>query len=511
MKKLAIVLAAAAAALILATCTLEAPAQGHVTITVPRNLIAGGGAAKVLDTAGNGAVTAIRLYIELNGSFLKQSGDLDYFQANLSASSGGSDANTITLDLPPTSGYKIRAALGTTVGGWQTLYFGETGTFTVAAGVFTTQNLGIQYFAPALLAQTPTTVPSVTLTIGANSYWLEGAFLKGSDGTSVSTAAYTVSSLSKGLWFDISASFRDEVWLNTSQGLVRLDPSHTSLSAVSTGFGANAVASGAIVASLGGPPSLLVYYFGKGKDLGIRYSNLSSSTSTAGWTSFDLLSNLTGANLDLVNKITKDLVTAIVQSGAGGFSTSTTKFIYVASALGLFNRSGSDINSTDFETWFTDVLSGTAKTLQFSSGGKAATVGQLALDGGLSSPVLYAGTDLGLFATAVAAADGTPGSSTALSMGGSAATAVAAFVDGPNSYAAALDDAGNLFAFKNQVPMTFTSTGSGNVAWAFVPFYAGLPSKPGSLSFFVSLGQIYLRVAGEGGYSVLLIGPATPS
>ncbi|HET7838316.1 MAG TPA: hypothetical protein VFL04_01055, partial [Rectinemataceae bacterium] len=179
MRKLTLLLAAAAVAIALGSCALETPAQGHVTVSVPRYLIAGSSAARVLEGGGNGGVTAIRLYIQLNGSFLKQAGGLDYFQTNLTAGSG-SDANTITMDLPPTSGYKILASLGTTTNGWTTLYVGETQTFTVAAGVFTNQNLPIQYFDPAptptLLTQIPTASRSSTVTVGSNSgavsYWL---------------------------------------------------------------------------------------------------------------------------------------------------------------------------------------------------------------------------------------------------------------------------------------------------------------------------------------------------
>lgn len=511
MKKPALLLAALAAVLIIASCALEAPSQGHVTISVPRSLITQSAAARSV-TLGTGAsaqtVDAIRLYISLNGSYLKQAGGANYSQFDLSASAAGaSDANTITLDLPPTSGYKILAALGTTTGGWKTVYFGETQAFTVSAGVFTQQSLPIQSLAQ--VAQTTTATTSRTARAGAASYWIEGSNLKGSDGTSVALGSLVASSLSNGIWFNGSGGYREELWLNTNQGIYRLDPGHASLSAVSdSGFGANALGSGAMVATINSSSTLLVYYFAGGKDFGIRYSSASASTSTNGsnWTGFRLLDSIQGTSYeDLVNKISKDIVVSIVQSGG---VNGVSDYFYASTALGLLELGKGEITNagTDFEKWFTNILSGASSTVTIKSGNTAVTVGQLALDGAASSTV-YAGTDLGLWAVPVTnAATGAAGTPALVGLSGQTVSEIAALADGTASYAAALDDLGNVYVFKNKAQISFSATGSGNLAWDHIPFYAGLPSNPNSLSLYVNGTNIELRVAGDDGFSVVTVG-----
>jgi hypothetical protein len=509
MKRLGIFFAASLIALAFVGCSLEPPAHGHVTISVPKYLIAGASSqagARVLDTAPRGAVSAIRLYVSLNGSFLRQANGLDYFQNDLVASAAGAtDANTITLDLPATSGFKILAALGTTSGGWKTVYFGETRSFAVSAGVFTKENLSILYFATEpVQAQLGA---SSAVTVGSTTYYIEGSYLKGSDGTSVLLGGYTVNSLSAGLWFATGA----ELWLNTSQGIKRLK--NGAIESVASGFGVNAVSSGAVLetikdANQQDQQNLLVYYYGKGKDLGIRYSSNSSAvdTDTPKWEEYILQTAIQETDYaDMVNKITKDMVTSIVLGAPAG--NGNTSYFYLASAVGLFHLGQADVTTAglEFDKWFTDILSGkTGTTSIVSADGKSRSVTQIALDGA-ASPYLYIGTDSGLYRLQITdTANGTPAETyTLVGLAGSAVKAVAAYSGGGNSWAAAVDETGNLYVFKDGVAVNFATS---STELGYVPFYAGLPANPSSLAFNSS-GSLKVVVGGTDGVTTVVCAP----
>jgi hypothetical protein len=389
----------------LSACSnLDAPSMGHLAISVPYSVSAAkslNGDSRALTFPSSGT-PSIRVYILLNGSFIKSSSG-NYYLVDESLGTTGDPSYSI--DLQPASNYQVYVALGTkSSSGWTPLYYGASDTFAVSPGVYTNKTVGVDK-ANFVEASASASAPSTAVVDGK--LWRAGNFdgtLVLTDGTKDNTVSLassgTVNSLTAGKWFGKESGFASEPWVNTSTGIYAFrDKTLTLVSSVNTEH------SGVITADIDTlKDCLLVYYYGS--DLGIAYTNTRTAVSgDKNWTSESLSAFLASD----AGKDFKDLL-----SNAGSFAKAaafvingSSSYGFIATALGtyLYNQTVQTAMGKDAMAWLQKQLTKSDYAVVAYSGGKSVQVSSLALDDNTNPNYLYAGTDSGLFWTGAAATD----------------------------------------------------------------------------------------------------------
>jgi hypothetical protein len=487
--------------------------MGHLTINIPAASAKSLSGARGFTFAPTD-VPAIRIYILLNGSFIKASSSQDYFQSNLTVSNGGAGSNTITIDLAPSSGYQVLATLGSAPasGGWKPEYYGSTSTFTITAGAITQQDLVANSipFDPTLTAASSTPA-YVALANGSLYQILNGAVTGNGVSVPINGHFSKVSSFSAGQWFSSSdpSGFAPEVWINTDNGLFTLSGSY--LLQRSSTLGVNAIGAGAVVADVTTadgttlPNSLIAFSFGS--DLLYAFSNNQSATSTAAFDPANMgsLSAYLASNPTLQNSLPNPGTFLKAFAVVLGSSPPATTYGFAATALGCFmyNQTVQGLIGSDPKTWILNQLqpggSTAADTITASSGASPLLITSLALDDPAVPNYVYAGTSAGLFDSQIVAGVPQVPNNALNQVASSAVVKLTAATIGGASYAAFIDGQGNLVVMQG---------GSQILSYPFYSF-SGTPSAVTSLTFYQDSGALKLAVASTDSLAVLTVVPAT--
>jgi hypothetical protein len=462
--------------------------MGHLTIGLS-SLEAKSGLAK----AGFSGIDTMRVYIKLNGSYIQASTGSDYIEtAVTAAASDSSDANTLTIDLSPASGYEVYVALGTkaATGEWTPKYYGSTDSFKVTAGVYTKKTLTANVTPFSVSPSSSTTFA----TIVAGTLWrvVGPSVTNGSSSASIASCG-TVNSLSVGTWFN-GASFASEPWINTSTGIYTV-----SGGSLVQRYSAAATSSGAVSVDIGSKKNcLLVFYYGD--DVGFAYSNVTSKKAVdSTWTTGSLKSYLgssAGASFkDLITDTSTFMkATALVVNGNNSYG-------FISTALGsyYYNKTIQAEMSSDVMTWLLNQLKSSSYAVTAYSGGKLVSITSLAFDSSSSPKNIYAGTSSGLFSSAMNISDTTKAGPASTNLSSVAASGtdkikkLAAYTFGSSSYAAYVDGNGNLVILKD---------GAKSVTYPFYA-YSGSSSGVSSLTFYESSGALNLAVANSDGLAII--------
>jgi hypothetical protein len=441
-------------AFVFAGCSLAAPSSGHVSISVPSD-------AASLNVASRAATgdEYVRIYVVMNGSFVKLGTSTDYTEKLLSAGS------SMSIELPAGSGYKAYAALGTKSGGlWEPTWYGGTGSFTVSAGVYTDQTIkvvarhGIWYASSGSAG---------TIAIDGTLWRLTGTTVSG-NGSDVSLAGKgSIYSLTEGLWFDGKGGFAKEPWINTSSGI------YTIKGALLKRADINASYSGA----LANGKNLVVFYYGS--DVGFASSDNAAKTSVDADWSHGGLKEFLGTD---DGKSFKDLV-----SDVSSLIKDSTLIIdgdktygLVATSLGtyLYNEQAKSDMGTDKDhilAWVKDqIKSSTYAFALYDSAGKSAPITALAFDSDTAPTNVYAGSGIGLFYASAADLSSAKAAPALARVAG--ITANVAKVAASGAYVAYADSEGTVTLLKNNSPVAsypfyaYTATGNG---LSDLSFYGG--------------------------------------
>ena len=301
MKRLAFSLLLVATVAWFAACSLEAPAMGHLSISIPSASAKALSGSRSLDLLSGVENPAIRIYVVLNGSFIQFSGK-NYYQKTLTVATSASSSNdTMTIDLAPSTGYQVYVALGSApaAGGWMPVYSGATDTFTISSGTVTSVNLPAS--AVPFVAEASSTAAQAAYVNGTLYRILGGDVESLQNGSFVSVGAISgkfsnVYSFSSGEWWG-SSGFVPEAWINTDTGVWAVSSSGLVQRSAFVGFGA--VASSAVtgVTVNGLTDCMVMVSYGNG-DVRYAYSNLPQSQSqdytAADWTNGSLKDYLGG-------------------------------------------------------------------------------------------------------------------------------------------------------------------------------------------------------------------------
>jgi hypothetical protein len=507
MKRLAFSLLLVATVAWFAACSLEAPAMGHLSISIPAaatsKALAG---SRSLDLLSGVANPAIRIYVVLNGSFIQFLGK-NYYQKNLTAATSASSSNdTMTIDLAPSTGYQVYVALGSapTSGGWMPVYSGATDPFTISSGTVTSVSLpasAVPFVAEASSTAAQAAYVNGTLYRvfgGTVQYFTTGVGF--SSGFSIGTKFSNVYSFSSGEWWAGSSGFVPEAWINTDTGIWAV--SSSGLFQRSAFVGVGAIASSAVtgVTANGLSNCIVMVSYGNG-DVRYAYSNQAQSQSqdytAADWTTGSVKDYL-GSDSSLSSLIPdpSSFVKAFAFAYNGSDSTSCG---FVSTSLGCFFYNSTDqaAITSDPATWLKNqVGSSNADTISAVFGGKSQIITSLALDDALSPTNVYAGTKAGLFYGPSNISAGA-----ALTQAGTVAViklAASTFGSPSSSFAAYIDAQGNLVILKNQAQV------------ASYPFYSycASPGSVTSLAFYVDGvdgANLKLAVASSDSYAALTV------
>jgi hypothetical protein len=491
MKKLYYFLIIALVAGFVSACSLEAPASGHLAITVPYSFSAS--AAKGLSTRditfSSGTNPYIRIYVLLNGTFVNSTSSANYVEQSLAASA---TSTSYSVDLPASTGYKAYAVLGTkdSSGLWTPVYYGQTDTFAVSSGVYTAQTVTVAGIPYAY--SYPSSSASSAIYDGSNLYIVQsGAIYKvaGDGSTSKVTASIsgTINSLSLGRW-----SSGPEVWANTTAGIWSVTANTSRYNNISP------TRSGAVTGSFDGSSSntdLLIYYYGS--DIGAAYSSAPSGTADT-WSNSGSLSSYLNGNGSSLKTLISDPSTFFKAGAFINTGTAATSYGVAATSVGtyLINSSMQSSLSSNAANWLKSQITSGSGYAFSAPGASAVQFTALAFDSTSSPKYLYAGSDKGLYQTAPEA-DFTKDSAPALTtlVSGISVKALTAYTFNSSSYAAYVDGSGQLVILKN---------GATSVSY---PFYSYTASSSGikDLSFYVSDSYLYLAIASSDGVELLQV------
>lgn len=471
-----------------ATCSLEAPSVGHLAITIPYEM----SSAEAVDSTARtitfteGSAPAVRLYVLLNGKLLNLSDDDTYYkQVEL-------NTHTVSLDLDPSSGYQVYAALGTTDNEkWTPEYYGSTAeSFTVSAGVYTEKTITV---IPVNFDYTSANAVHVAILDGTL-WYTNGS--KITDGTKTISTDTTINSLSSGTWFSAGdTGFTDELWINTDKGIYALQNDNI----IPRFPGINSKFASAITTNIDGDAgSLLILYYGS--DVGYAYSNDRSKDSVdSAWDS-DSLSNFLDSE---DGKDYKDLITdpgSFIKDAVFVINGDDT-YGLVASTLGtyLYNSTMQNKLMDNTEVWIKEQLQGDSAyaMVVYDNNGKSAQISSLALDSTTNPSWVYAGTNSGLYRAAtndLSSAKEAPSLDLIPSTSGKKIKELAAYNYNGTSYAAYADSTGIVILKEEGESITST--------YSTYPFYA-FTADPGNitdLTFYESPDDgLYLAIACEDG------------
>lgn len=496
MKKIGFTALTAVLVLAVAGCNLEPPAMGHLSISVPLAASATVGSRALGPARAITEAPAIRVYVQLNGIFIKSGDGKDFFQSSLVMNSGGEGSNTVTIDLPPSSGYQVFVALGAMNAGWVTKYYGGSDSFDVAAGVLTNKTI--------VVGQLPASSDIASSAAASFAAVVNGDLWKVVDGsvtdgvTTVSLAGLNVSSLASGEWFSGSNGFAPELWVNTDHGIFAV--SGSALTSRSATFGASAAVSGATVADVNGngTSSLILYFYGT--DAGFAFTSDYTKTSVdSSWSSGTLRTFLDGPDGSSFKDFISDpgsfvKASAFVIDGSSSYGL-------VSTALGtyFYSQALQDAMKTDVMQWVKDQLNTTQSPFLVTamSGGKSQPINVLAMNDPASPTMVYAGTEKGLFGTSIGASPAPALGSLNLVVSGPNIKKVAA----SGNYVAYVDAQGNLVVLKKENGVV-----SSQVSYPFYAFTAS-PSGIGGLTFYQAAGALRLAVACADAFATLPIAP----
>jgi uncharacterized membrane protein len=497
MKKLYYFLIIALVAGLVSACSLEAPASGHLVVTVPYSFSAS--ATKGLSTRDitflSGTNPYIRIYVLLNGTFVNSTSSADYVEQSL-ATGSNLNSTSYSVDLPASTGYKVYAVLGTKdSSGWTPKYYGGSDTFTVSAGVYTNKSISVS--ALTFASFTPSSSATFAAVVGGTLWKIVGGSLtNGTQTISLSTYG-TINSLTAGQWFR-GSTFAAEPWVNTSSGIWAYNGGSTLVQRSSVA----ATYSGALVANIDSSTtsSFVLYYYGS--DVGFAYSSDSTLSTADSFTKSGSLSSFlksdSGSSFADLIKDPSTFLTAAAIADNG-----TSYYGFVATAVGsyIYNSNvQTDINSSDVAAWFKSQISSSKYAFgAYDSNGKSVSINSLALDLAPSTSVLaphnlYAGTDSGLYyEDASNAANQTTASKLTSLVSGVKIKKLAAAYFGSTSYAAYVDGDG-----------TLTIKGSSLPSYPFYAFTSGRDTVQ-SLAFYVDSGALKLAVASSDGLAILTV------
>jgi len=500
MKKLYFPLIIALVTGFVSSCSLEAPAAGHLAITVPYSFSSSG--TKAISSRSiafaSGTSPYIRIYVLLNGSFVKLASNGasgEYAEQSL-ATSSNLNSTSYSVDLPASTGYKVYTVLGTkdSNGLWTPKYYGGSDTFAVSAGVLTNESISVS--APTFAVPfSPSSSATYAAVVGGTLWQIVGGSLTNGTKTVPLSSYGTIYSLTAGRWFS-----GPEPWVNTSTGIWAF----TGSSSLTKRSSVAATYSGAFVADIdsSGTSSLVLYYYGS--DVGFASSSDTTLSTADSFTKSGSLSSFlkssSGSSFaDLIKDPSTFLTAAaIVVNG-------TSSYGFVSTALGsfLYNTNVQNSMGTDVLTWLkSQITSSPYAFAAYDSNGKSVQIKSFALNLDLSNTgapptTLYAGTDAGLYSTTNITNAATLTSAptlTSISSGIKIQKLAAASLNG-SSYYAYVDGDGNL-------------TISGGAAPISYPFYAftASPSSVQSLTFYVdSSNHLDLSVASSDGLAVLTV------
>jgi len=484
-------------------CSFEAPSTGigHLAVTVPYSFSAS--ATKGLSTKDftfpSGTNPYIRIYVLQNGTFVNSTSSAEYVEHSLPTTSGVS-STSYSVDLPASTGYKVYVVLGTkdSSGLWTPAYYGQTDTFAISSGVYTTESVTAS--AVPYAYSYPSSSASSAVYDGSKLYIVQSGaiYTVASDGSTskVTTSnSGTINSLTLGSWFS-GSSFASEPWVNTSNGIYALS---SSGALVTRYAGISAARSGAVAGTINGSSgSLLVYYYGS--DIGEAYSKDDTQTAvTSAWTSGSLSSYLNSSAGSSLKTLISD-PSSFVKSVAYVINNSTPANSYgvAATSLGtyLVNSTVLSAVGSDVLGWVKSQITGVSSYAFSAPGASTVQFTALAFDSTSSPTNLYAGSDSGLYwasAPSLASAMNAPSLSTLVS--GISVKALAAYTFNSSSYAAYVDGSGQLVILKN---------GATSVSY---PFYSYTASSSGikDLSFYLSGSSLYLAIASSDGVAILKV------
>lgn len=489
MKKLNYFLVAALVAGFVSSCSLDAPASGHLAVTVPYSYSAT--ATKGLSSRGitlSGGTPYIRIYVLLNGTFVNSTSSADYVEQSLPTTSGVS-STSYSVDLPASTGYKVYVVLGAkdSSGLWTPEYYGQTGSFAVSSGVYTAQSISAVEVPYAYSYPSSSTSSAVYYSPYLYIVQNGAIYTVASNGTTskvTTSISSTINSLSLGRWSG------PEVWANTTAGIWSVTANTSRYNNISPTH------SGAVTGSFSGSGTdLLIYYFGS--DIGAAYSSAPTGTADTWSKSGSLSSYLNGSGSSLKTLIS-DPSTFLKAGAFINTGTASTSYGVAATSLGtyLVNSSVQSSLGSNAADWLkSQITSGSSyafsapgvSTIQFTA---------LAFDDTSSPVYLYAGSDKGLYrvsASGLATASSVPSLSTLVS--GISVKVLAAYTFNSSSYAAYVDGNGLLVVLKN------------GAALNSYPFYSYTASSSGikDLSFYVASSSLYLAIASSDGVEILKV------
>ncbi len=244
-------------------------------------------------------------------------------------------------------------------------------------------------------------------------------------------------------------------------------------------------------------PDLVIAYHGS--DVGVAFSDTPSTTAAGStWTIASLNSYLNSPDGSSFKNLVTD-PSRFVNAAKFVFDNSAS-YGYIATSLGsyYYNASVQKQIGNDPITWIKNQLtSASPYALIAGLGGKSEPITSLALDGPPTPTTLYAGTDVGLYSTALDSS-GTPANPTLLPVANSttAIQKLAAATYSGASYVAYIDGKGSLVVLKGG-----TST---ILSYPFYSFTA-LPTSVTDLVFYNTGTALELVVGCQDGLVVIPI------
>jgi len=357
-------------------------------------------------TSGHG--DQIRIQLVRNGVVVPLGG-----QATLQQGLAG---QTITVDgLATGTNYKIYASSGSTAtngsGFFETSYYAESDPFEISAGTSTDVSVTLNPTPISIIEDVGSSYHAAVY------YNYKLYFINGSDFNYVSsgdpataamstqtTSFLSAASASSAKVYSVSHNGYGSFWFNTNQGILQFDSTAGGFQNLSSGTASLTVWNSGTV-TLG--TNFLAFYYGPGLTVGLAPSSSPPSSPFAAgvptWTTLSSMMNLSQGStlqtaLSKLNQAVSGVATdgsnyAYISTGIGAYRLQSALLGQTASALGTDLTNGTDSNGNSILLATEDgALIGPVSTYSDTT----------------SKAFAFAGTNKGLYATAVATATGIP-------------------------------------------------------------------------------------------------------
>lgn len=491
--------AAVVAAGLIGSCSFQGTETGSLLLTLPDEWVAAASGAKAVSW---GTVDTMRLYLKQFSTFLPIQAAAGTF------SDFDVQKTTPITGLQPGKGYQLLVAFGSgSSGTFHPLGYGSSEPFQITAGVST--DVGVTIWTSPFTHVTDAANASATV-LGDGFYILAGdKILYGGDFASripldAGLAGRTVNSLSTGLHYAGDGVFAEELWLNTSGGIVPYSAGTFDTAFMPESVSGNTVVSGAYAMKpLDGDPVLAIFFSGGGKKVG-GGGTADFSLAPKDWTWIDFEGIMETADFAAIGDLLQDVTTDLI----GSYALSA-EYCIVVTPLNTF-RFGMDlfqIVKTKIDggdpidaTWIINSFlnNADAKTIVSagSSGDTQLTISCVSTVDGSDGGVLFAGTQSGVrYGPIDVQGRQTGAMATVSGTAGYRITAIASMTDEStpgNVFVAALTSGGSLLLMKNYALQKV------------YPFHSGLPTGSRALTWNVEAdGTLTLAVTGTGGAVVM--------